>query len=157
MNDASFGLDRETHRKIAVDLFNHTWELIEKERTSGDDDLMISESQASLFHWRFAGGNLEIARGHWIISRVYSILSMPESAIYHGNRCLALCIENNLGDFDSGFACEALARSYFLKNDREEYRDYLEKANGYAAKIKDPDDRKWLEINLRSIEKNQPA
>ena len=118
---------------------------------------MISESQASLFHWRFAGGNLEIARGHWIISRVYSILSMPESAIYHGNRCLALCMENNLGDFDSGFACEALARSYFLKNDQEEYREYLEMANGYAAKIKDPDDRKWLQINLRSIEKNQPA
>jgi hypothetical protein len=49
---------------------------------------MISESQASLFHWRFAGGKLELARGHWIISRVYSTLSMPESAIYHGKKVL---------------------------------------------------------------------
>ena len=80
------------HRKIAATLFNQTWDLIEKTRNSDENDLMISVSQASLFHWRFAGGgDLELSRGHWIISRVYSILSMPESAIYHGNKCLRIC------------------------------------------------------------------
>lgn len=156
MNDLKFGLDRESHRKIAVSLFNHTWELMEKERTPHEDELMISESQASLFHWRFAGGNLELARGHWIISRVYSMLSMPESAIYHGKKSLDLCRENDLGDFDSGFACEALARSYFLQKDHVEFLKYLEMANGHAKKIKDPEDRKWLEFNLGNIENSQP-
>jgi hypothetical protein len=72
------GIDKEMHRKIAATLFNQTWDLIEKTRNSDENDLMISVSQASLFHWRLTGGGvLELSRGHWIISRVYSILSMP--------------------------------------------------------------------------------
>ncbi len=150
-----YGMDRQSHRKIAVSLFNHTWKLIEKTRTPFEDELMISESQASLFHWRFAGGDLEFSRGHWIISRVYSILSMPESAIYHGNKCLELCMTGNLEDFEFGFAGEALARAYYLNGHVQEYIKYREMAKGYSGKIKNPDDMKWLEINIDSIENNK--
>jgi len=91
----------ESGRKIAVSLFNHTWELMDKARVSDEDKLMTSESQASLFHWRFAGGSLELASGHWIRFRVHSILSMPESTIYHGKRSLDLCMKYDLGGSDS--------------------------------------------------------
>ena len=150
------GIDKEMHRKIAATLFNQTWDLIEKTRNSDENDLMISVSQASLFHWRFAGGgDLELSRGHWIISRVYSILSMPESAIYHGNKCLEFCRSGNLEDFEYGFACEALARAHYVKGELGEYDKYLKMAISYAEKIKEQDYRKWLETNINEIESRQ--
>ena len=150
------GIDKEMHRKIAATLFNQTWDLIEKTRNSDENDLMISVSQASLFHWRLTGGGvLELSRGHWIISRVYSILSMPESAIYHGNKCLELCKSGNLEDFEYGFACEALARAHYVKEELGEYDKYLKMAISYAEKIKEQDDRKWLETNINELERQQ--
>lgn len=151
MNADSYGMSAEMHKKIAATLFNQTWDLIEKKRNPDDDDLMISVSQASLFHWRFAGGDLELSRGHWIISRVYSILSMPESAIYHGNRCLDHCKNGNLENFEFGFACEALARAYYIGRNESEYHKYFKLAIGYSEKVNDPEDRKWLETNINSI------
>ena len=155
MNEDKFGMDQESHRKIASALFNHTWDLMEKTRTPYEDEIMISEAQASLFHWRYAGGNLEFSRGHWIISRVYSILSMPESAIYHGRRCLEFCKIGNLNDFDFGFAYEALARAYYMEGDFNEFEKDLRIAKEFAKKIKSTDDRKWLETNLNSISENK--
>ena len=150
------GIDKEMHRKIAATLFNQTWNLIEKSRNSDENDLMISVSQASLFHWRFAGGgDLELSRGHWIISRVYSILSMPESAIYHGHKCLEFCRSGNLEDFEYGFACEALARAHDVKGELGEDDKYFKMAISYAEKIKEQDDRKWLETNINEIESRQ--
>ncbi|WP_337861003.1 hypothetical protein [Ferroplasma sp.] len=151
MEDNDFGINAKQHRILASRLFNYTWELMEKERSLEDDELMISVAQASLFHWRFAGGKLEISRGHWIISRVYSILKMPESSLYHGMRDLTICEEENFSDFDMGFANEAVARAYSIKGSKELAIVYIKKAMEYAQKIDDGEDKNWLETNINTI------
>jgi hypothetical protein len=94
-------LDKEVHRRLATDLFNFTWTLMEKEtRTPMEDNEMIHSAHASRLHWGIAGTWVHFARGEWQISRVYSILQRFESALYHAQRCVDHCAENELGAFD---------------------------------------------------------
>src|SRR6478736_3842806 len=70
-------IDPAARRQLAVDLFNHTWELLDKaDRTAADNDEMIHSAHASRFHWGevpdHEPGN--VARGEWLCSRVYAVL-----------------------------------------------------------------------------------
>jgi hypothetical protein len=48
--------EQETHKKFAVDLFNLTWDLLDKpERSADEDDKMIHAAHASRFHWGEVG------------------------------------------------------------------------------------------------------
>ncbi|RXJ02121.1 hypothetical protein DS745_08130 [Anaerobacillus alkaliphilus] len=149
------GIDQETHKKLAVNLFNRTWDLIEKVNKSEDEkDEMMYSAIASRFHWGFVGTPLQFARGEWQISRVYSLLGRHEPAFHHARKSLEFCIENNLGDFDLGFAYEALARSYALIEVEEESRRYIQLAQEAATKISNVENREWLEKNIHSVETN---
>lgn len=91
--------EQECHRKFAVDLFNLVWSLLDKkDRSKEEDDKMVHAAHASRFHWGDIGTPIEIERGEWQISRVYSVLNKTQSAIYHARRCLEICEENNIGD-----------------------------------------------------------
>jgi len=41
---------------------------------------MIHAAHASRFHWGEIGKPINLGRGEWQISRVYSVLNRPESA-----------------------------------------------------------------------------
>jgi len=57
---------KHDHRQLAVDLFNHTWELLDKsERTQAEADEMIHAAHASRYHWGLAGTAVNLARGEW--------------------------------------------------------------------------------------------
>jgi len=45
------------------------------------------------------------------VSRVYAVLGRAEPARHHAQRVLDVCLENGIGDWDLGFAYEALARA----------------------------------------------
>ena len=105
-------IDAETHRQLAVDLFNHTWTLLETtDRTPMQDDEMLHAAHASRHHWGVVGEPVNFARGEWQCSRVYAVLGRAEPALWHGRRCLAICEEHGIGDFDVAFAWEAIARA----------------------------------------------
>ena len=99
------------HRQLGVDLYNYTWTLLEKhDRTRDDDDELLNATHASAYHWsRAAGaGPQNAARSQWQISRVNAVLGRGEAALYHAERCLELCTENGIGDWDLAAAYEAL-------------------------------------------------
>jgi hypothetical protein len=113
-------LSPEQRRRLAVDLFNHTWTLLDlDERTAEQDDEMIHAAHASRHHWAAVGTGVNLARGEWQISRVYTLLGRPESAIWHAKRCLEHCEANGIGDWDLAYAYEALARAHALADDGE--------------------------------------
>ena len=104
-------IDPGTHRALAVDLFNHVWTLLEMpSRTPMQDDEMIHAAHASRHHWGVVGEPANLARGEWQCSRVYSVLGRAEPALWHARRCLAICEEHGIGDWDIAFAWEAIAR-----------------------------------------------
>lgn len=142
----------ECHKKFAVDCFNYVWSLLEKtDRTTEEDDEMVHAAHASRFHWGKVGAPVNLARGEWQISRVYSELSSPEPAMYHGQRCLAICQENNIGDFDLAYAYEAMARAAATAGHKEECDRYLTQSREASRAIQEEENRKLVLADLATI------
>ena len=144
--------EREWHRRFAVDLFNLVWDLLDKEeRTADEDDKMVHAAHASRYHWGEIGTPLHFERGEWQVSRVYSVLNRSEPAIYHAQRCLAICTENEIGDFDIAFAYEALARAYAVAGDVGKSEEYLKLGEQAGEQIEDEDNREYFLSELSGV------
>jgi hypothetical protein len=142
----------EAHKKFAIELFNITWDLIEKEdRTIEEQDRMIHSAHGSRYHWELAGTEVNIARGEWLISRVYAILKRIEPCLHHADRCLKITLENNLQDFDLAFGYEAMARACNLAGDEVQTAKYVALAEEAGAKIKEKGDRDYFFSELKSV------
>lgn len=140
-----------SHRELATALFNSTWQLMEKEnRTPDEDALMVHQAHASLYHWLQAGGPEHNARGEWQVSRVYTVLGRGEAALFHARRVLDICRRNGIGDWDLGFAYEALARAHAVLGDADESRRWLAEARQAATGLADAD-REALLTDLNTI------
>ncbi|TJY41541.1 hypothetical protein E5161_14175 [Cohnella pontilimi] len=145
-------IDNEVHKKLAADLFNVTWDLIEKtERNEMEDETMINAAHASRFHWGIVGTPLHFARGEWQISRVYSLVGRAEPALYHAKKSLELCLDNDLGDFDLGFAYEALARAYAAEGDITQRDENIALAKQASDQVENESDRAWLLNNILTV------
>ena len=94
---------------------------------------------------------LHFERGEWQISRVYAILGRFEPALYHAKRCLEICKENDIRDFDISFAYEAMARAYSLMEDSVERNKYIELAKEAAEGIRDKGDKEYFWGELKTI------
>lgn len=139
-------------RQQAVDLFNGVWRLIEKDdRSLEDDDRMLHMAHASRYHWGQVGTAVNLARGEWQVSRVYTVLGRGEPALYHAQRVLEICEANGIGDFDLAFAYEALARGSAVAGDERQARTWTEQALAAAEGIADDEDRELLMTDLESI------
>lgn len=144
--------DRTGHRRFAVDTFNHVWSLMEKpKRTPAEDDEMLHAAHASRYHWGVVGAPENLARGEWQVSRVYCVLGRAEPALYHARRCLEICQEHGIGDWDLAFAYEALARASSVAGLAAERRRYLDLARQAGEQIAAPEDRQQLEKDLATV------
>lgn len=152
MSEHKATTDQEWHEKSATALFNLTWDLLDKaDRTPDEDDRMIHAAHASRFHWGEIGTPLEFERGEWQISRVYSVLNRPEPALYHAQRCLAICRENAIGDFDIAFAYEAMARAYAVAGDAAKSKEYIFSGEQAAGQIEDEGNRDYFAGELAGV------
>lgn len=147
-------LDPATRRKLAADLFNHTWTLLERpDRTPEQVDEMIHSAHASRFHWGQVPDHqpVNMARGEWQCSRVYAVLGRAEPALWHARRCLAINEANGSGDWDIASAYEAMARAYLAAGDLEQVATWKERAVAALDGIADPDDREIIEGDVATL------
>lgn len=145
----------EEHRRLGVELYNGTWELIERQdRTPDEDDEMLHRAHASAYHWLQAPHTAaNRARSHWLCSRVHAAVGQPEGALHHARRCLFLVesYSEEMEDWDLAGAHEALARAHLSAGAMEEARHHLELGRAEVARIADPDDRKHIEADLDAL------
>ena len=142
------------HRQLGVDLYNSTWTLLENtSRTRADDDELLDMTHASAYHWsRAAGaGPQNAARSQWQIWRVTAVLGRGEAALYHAERCLELCTENGIGDWDLAAAYEAVARAHKVAGNDAEFRRNLELGREALAQIADEEDREHIAEDLEAL------
>jgi len=143
---------QELHKKLAVQFFNGTWDIIDKtDRTPEETLKMIHMAHASRLHWGEVGTPLNFLRGEWQISRVYALAKMGESALYHAKQCLNLCQAENIGDFDLAFAHEALARAYMICGDEQQKQVHLREALAVAETIAKPENKDYVLAELKTI------
>ena len=144
-------MDEATHRRLAVDLFNRSWRLLElPDRTAAQDDELIHVVHASAHHWRECGRRANVSRGEGQCARVYAALGRPEPALHHANRCLALvrAAPAEHEDWDLASAYEVLARAHLAAGDRDEAARLAALAADELARVQDPDDREVIADQL---------
>jgi hypothetical protein len=143
------------HRQLGVDLYNDTWRLLEKERTTEEDDQLLHQAHASTYHWLQAPEceQKNRARGEWICARVYAVLGRAEPALYHAERCRAIVESNpeNMDVFDLPFAYEALARAHLVGGAKDEAERYERAAREAGAAMTDTEDLEHLEEALSTL------
>ena len=144
--------DPARQRRLAVDLYNGVWLLMEQERrTVADDDRLIHMAHASRYHWDAIGTPANRARGEWLCSRVYAVLGRAEPSLHHACRVVELCQEHGIGDWDLAGAYEALARAHAVGGDPAAARAATEQALAAAQDITDPQDRAHILGDLESV------
>ena len=141
--------DPETHRALAVEANNSTWELIDlPERTPVQTEDMLRRAYAAAYHWDRAARRTPEngARADWLLAKVLLLAGRPAGSLLHAERCLAACEDAGLADFDLAYAHEARARALrVLGRDDEAATAW---AAAKAVPIAEDDDREMLERDL---------
>jgi hypothetical protein len=145
-------LDPAIERALAVALYNRTWDLLRTpDRTPALNDAMIHAAHASRHHWAAVGTAVNLARGEWLCSRVYAELGRGEPALWHARRCLEICSDNGIADWDIAAAYEAMARASAVAGDARATRGWVARAREACASIAEADDREVIEADLATI------
>ena len=145
-------LDPSDERRVAVDLFNHVWRLLElDERSVDDEDALVHAAHASRWHWGRVGGPEQWAIGEWQCSRVYAELGRGPQSLFHAQRCLAICHEHSLESFVPASAHEALARAHAVMGDFDAARAERDIAYQLAGELDDDGDRGVIEADLATL------
>ena len=105
--------DGEWHRAQGIECNNSTWEMIEAERTPENDEEMLRRAYASTYHWARAARRVPAndARGAWLLAKVQLLAGQPQLSLRYADRCLEVCKQYGLADFDLAYAYEARARA----------------------------------------------
>lgn len=139
-------------RRLAADLFNLVWELLETTgRSTEQDDQMLHAAHASRYHWGQVGEPANRARGEWQCSRVYAVLGRAEPALHHARRCLQICEQHGIGDFDIAGAHEGLARAYSVAGDKAEAARHVTLGREACERIAEDEDRQIILGDLATV------
>jgi hypothetical protein len=148
-------MDEATQRRLAVDLFNRSWELLElANRTPAQDDELIHVVHAAAFHWGEIGNEARRARSENQCARVYSALGRPEAALHHAGRALELVRAGGDGfeDWDLASALEVAARAELAAGNRAEAERYAVLSRSELDTVADPEDREIIASQLAELE-----
>ncbi len=144
------------HRRLAVFLFNRSWELmLIAERTPAQDDELLHTVHASAYHWRrFGGTAANLARGENQCARVYAALGRGEAALHHAKRCLELVEAGGDGveDWDLASALEVTARANLAAGDRDAALEFAKRAQKALGAIADIEDREVIASQLAELQ-----
>ncbi len=137
------------HRSQAVEANNSLWDLFNRpERSEDDQEEMLRRAYTAAYHWQRARGAKaeNAARAEYMIAKALLLSGQPAASLRSADRCLAVCIEHRLVDFDLAYAQEARARAL-----RAVGRDGDAAAAWAAATsipVADPEDRQILEADF---------
>lgn len=148
----SSDLDDATRRRLAADLYNRTWTLLEiPDRSPAQTDELIHTAHASRHHWGEVGTPANLARGEWLCSRVYAVLGRAEPALWHARRCVEIDEANGIRDWDIASAYEAMARALAVGGDTAAAREWASRARVACDEIADEEDREPIAADIASL------
>jgi hypothetical protein len=143
------------HRTFAPRAYNHTWTYLDKEELTSDDEVeMLTSTFAQRYHWRQVGTARHWAIADWQISRVAAVTGYFDLARRFGMSSLAICEENQLDAFVTGFAHEAIARAAAFVDDVETFEEHIALARESLARIGDEEDRTTLAADIDQMSEN---
>lgn len=140
------------HRTFAPMAFNQTWEWLDANGLSREDEeAMLAATFAQRHHWYQVGTERNRAIADWQVSRVAVVLGYADLARRFGERSLEIAVEYDLDPFVKGFAHEAIARAAAEVDDVETFTEHLELARAALAEVEDDEDREVLQADLAEM------
>jgi uncharacterized protein YndB with AHSA1/START domain len=155
--DSAEAAEPEWHRAQGVEANNSLWELFDKgDRTEEDVEEMLRRAYAAAYHWQRArgAGPENEARADYMIAKALLFAGRPEAALRSADRCLAICRDHGLTDFDLAYAYEARARALRALGREQEAAEAWAVAT--AVPIAEQEDRDILAADFRDFEAVAP-
>jgi hypothetical protein len=146
--------EQEFHKSYAKKCFNECWNYIEKEdRSEVDNEEMRRLAETSFYHWSQVQDRTQdnVSVGYWQLARVYAISGRSRGAHYYANRCIKVSEHSELEPFYIGYAYEAKARAFALRDRVEQAQAALDKAYEFAEMISDKEWKDPLVADLDQI------
>jgi hypothetical protein len=79
------------------------------------------------------------------------VLNRSGSALYHARRCLEICQQNDIGDFDIVFAYEAMARASAGAREMSDCQRFIKSERAAGDQIKEKGDRDYFFNELKTV------
>lgn len=140
------------HRKIAVEIYNHCWDLLDREHRSQDDDVdLLTCAFTSRYHWLFAGGPEQWVVSDWMVFRAAADIGEGPLSLAYARRANVATHEFDAPDWLIASTAEGLARApaaFGSKQDRDEWFDTAERL---VEAIRDEEDRELIASQLASV------
>ena len=148
----------EERKRLAAELFNQAWELIDQHgRTDADDMRMLTEACASRALWEGVGGPAEIAVGDWQIAHVASLLGHASMALDFANAAHETASTSGVPDWLLASTCEGVARAHAVAGHAQERDVWIAKAHEILATVADAEDRAYITSQLAAIPTDVPG
>jgi len=145
-------IDATTHKKLAGQLFNRCWDLLETEPRDGAQDReLLTAALASRFHWQTIGTDENLAVSDWMASRAFAAVGDGRAAVDFASAALARVEQAGLGDWVIASMYEGLARAHAAAGDRAARDVAYAKAERAVAAIKDVEDRDLIASQLATV------
>lgn len=142
----------DTHRGLAVELFNQAWDLIDKTDRSPDEGLeMLLAAAASRWHWGRAGGPEQWAAGDWQVSHCASLLGFSDLALAFAARNLATAEAERWTGWRLASAHEGVARACAAAGDWDGRDRHVALCQKALDDEPDADDRAVIAGQLATI------
>jgi len=140
------------HRELAVSLFNRTWELLDDDARSKEDDAeMLTAAFASRYHWLQVGDPRNFSVSDWQVSRVAAVLGFADLANVYAARSLETAVAAGLGPFYVAYAHEAGARGAHLTGDHARKQEHLDIAYELLEQVDEVPERDLLAPDLDEL------
>ncbi len=145
-------VDDTEHRELGSTLFNHTWELLETDPRTEDEDLeLLLAAAASRWHWQHVGTVRHRATGDWQVARALSALGAGDLALRFAARALRSCELEGAGGWQLASAHEGVARAHQVRADLAARDVHVTAARAALAEEEDADDRAAIEAQLADL------
>jgi hypothetical protein len=142
-----------THRAMAVQLFNRTWELLESPRSAAEDRAMLATALASRLHWTGIGTDENYAAGDWLVAHVASHLGYCDVALDFAASAheTALAAAPPVASWLLASTQEGLARAHACAGHDDERDRFAADARATLDAVDDAEDRDLIAGQLASI------
>lgn len=145
-------LSHDTERQLARHLFNRTWELIDsQDRTAEQDRMMLVTACAAYLHWDAVGTEENRAIADWQIAHVASLLGYGDLALSHATSALIRVRAAGLPDWLHASALEGLARAHAAAGNQAERDSYLKQAIEAVAAVANAEERQLISSQIATV------
>ncbi len=141
-------------RRLAVALFNRTWELLEQaDRSPADDRDLLASALASRLHWQGVGTDENYAAGDWLVAHVASRLGHADLALDFASAAYerVVAADPPVETWLLASTMEGLSRAHDTAGHEAERDRWAAQSRKVLATVADAEDRDLIAGQLASI------